>query len=569
MHSGARSIGKRWGGLASPLSAAVAGLLLSVALVGAQAAPDRSDDRLQASFPGQPVDTATAAAPVVIRGDTVIVIAAPLGPFTPAERARALEARILRLTRQPLDSLTLFVGEQSTEILAGDVVLMTVSEADAAATGVSRDALAARYRDALFVEMGRVSIQATIKAIAFGLLWTLLATAVLVVLLRLLRRGTARLEAMVEARRDGRIPGVRIRTIELVSAGNVANVLAGTVRTLRLIGIVALLYFYLPLVLSFFPWTQRYSDRLVGYVLDPLARVLGAIVDYLPNLLFIAIIVVVARYALKLVRLVFVALGNGTLHLGGFERDWADPTYKIVRFLIIAFVAVVMFPYLPGANSDAFKGVSLFLGVLVSFGSSSAIANIVAGTVLTYTRAFNIGDRVRIAETTGDVVAKTLLVTRVRTIKNVDVTIPNAMVLGSHVLNYTAMAQQGGIILHTGVTIGYDVPWRQVHELLIEAARATDEIVDEPAPFVLQTSLDDFYVSYELNAYTRAPQAMARTYGALHANIQDAFNKAGVEILSPHYKALRDGNLVTIPAEHLPKDYVAPAFRVQRTPEQP
>lgn len=550
------------------LGTLVGALALSAACLGAQSSAGAANAAQARSIPGQPVDSAGVVAPVMIRGDTVLLIAAPVGAFTAQERARALEARILRLSRQRVESLELVPGDRSTDILAGDVVLMSVTDADAAATGMPRESLADQYRDALFVEMGRVSWQATVRAILFGTLWTLLATGVLVALLWLLRRGTARLEAMVEARRDGRIPGIRIRTIELVSASNVANVLAGAVRAIRLVGIVGLLYFYLPLVLSFFPWTQRYSDRLVGYVLDPLARVLGAIVDYLPNLLFIAVIVVVARYALKIVRLVFVALGNGTLHFGAFEREWADPTYKIVRFLIIAFVAVVMFPYLPGANSDAFKGVSLFLGVLVSFGSSSAIANIVAGTVLTYTRAFNIGDRVRISETTGDVVAKTLLVTRVRTIKNVDITIPNAMVLGSHVLNYTAMAKQGGIVLHTGVTIGYDVPWRQVHELLVTAARATPNILEEPKPFVLQTSLDDFYVSYELNAYTATPQVMAHTYGALHANIQDAFNAAGVEILSPHYKALRDGNLVTIPAEHLPKDYVAPSFRVQRTPEQ-
>lgn len=539
-------------------------VLAASAALGAQAA--EATVAPARDVPGRPLDTTRVAAPVIIRGDTVLLLSAPAGAFTPAERADAIATRVLRLTRERFDSLTLVIGEQSTDILAGDLVLMSVTEQDAAVAGRTRPELAQAYRDALFAELGRVSIRATVKAIAFGMLWTLLATAVLVAVLRLLRRGTTRLETMVEVRRDGRIPGIRIRTIELVSSQNVANVLAASIRGLRIVGIVVLLYFYLPLVLSFFPWTQRYSDRLVGYVLDPLGRVLGAIVAYLPNLLFIAVIVFVARYALKIVHLLFGAVGNGTLKFGGFEPDWAEPTYKIVRFLIIAFVAVVMFPYLPGADSDAFKGVSLFLGVLVSFGSSSAIANIVAGVVLTYTRAFNVGDRVRIGETTGDVIAKSLLVTRIRTIKNIDVTVPNAMVLSSHVLNYTAMAAESGIILHTGVTIGYDAPWRQVHQLLIDAAKATEGINAEPAPFVLQTSLDDFYVSYQLNAYTSHAKGMARIYSELHANIQDAFNAAGVEIMSPHYKALRDGNQVTVPAENLPKSYVAPSFRVQSTP---
>jgi small-conductance mechanosensitive channel len=546
----------------------VAGVRAPVA-AHAQEGGETAAAQQAADVPGRPADSTRAAAPVILRGDTVLLVSEPSGAFTPTERAEAIAGRLLRLSRVRVDSLALTESDVATDIVAGEVVLMSVSERDAQAVGLDRATLARAYRDALFAELGRVSFTATVRALLFGTLWTVLATLVLVLLLRLLRRGTARLEEMVEARRAGGIPAIRIRTVELVSAANVANVFLGTVRAIRTVAIVGLFYFYLPLVLGFFPWTQRYSDRLVGYVLDPLGRVFAAVIAYLPNLLFIAVIVIVGRYGLKVVRLIFDALRNGSLRLGGFEREWADPTYKIVRFLIIAFLAVVLFPYLPGADSDAFKGVSLFLGVLVSFGSSSAIANIVAGTVLTYTRAFDVGDRVRIGETTGDVVAKALLVTRVRTIKNVDVTIPNAMVLGAHVLNYTAMAAGPGIILNTSVTIGYDVPWRQVHELLIAAAKATPDIKGEPKPFVLQTSLDDFYVSYELNAYTGNAKAMAATYGALHANIQDAFNAAGVEILSPHYKALRDGNQVTIPAEHLPRDYRAPSFRVERTRETP
>ncbi|HSH14200.1 MAG TPA: mechanosensitive ion channel family protein, partial [Desulfurivibrionaceae bacterium] len=251
-----------------------------------------------------------------------------------------------------------------------------------------------------------------------------------------------------------------------------------------------------------------------------------------------------------------------SIKLPNFPADWAQPTYKIGRFLVIAFTAVVVFPYLPGSDAPAFKGVSLFIGVLFSLGSTAAVANVVAGIILTYMRAFVIGDRVKIADTIGDIIEKTLLVTRVRTIKNEDITIPNAMVLGSHIINYSSSARERGLILHTTVTIGYDVPWRQVHELLLGAARASENILAEPPPFVLQTSLDDFYVSYQLNAYTDQPNRMALTYSALHQNIQDRFNAAGVEIMSPHYAALRDGNQVTVPEENLAKSYVAPAFRL-------
>ena len=289
--------------------------------------------------------------------------------------------------------------------------------------------------------------------------------------------------------------------------------------------------------------------------------VVHSLLAFIPNLLFIAIIVAVLRYVIRGVRVLFSAIANGTISLPGFYRDWAMPTYKIVRFLIIAFGAVVIFPYLPGSKSPAFQGISIFLGILFSLGSTSAVANMVAGTILTYMRPFKMGDRVKIADAEGDVIEKTLLVTRLTTIKNVDITIPNAMVLSSHIINYSSSAKELGLVLHTTVTIGYDAPWRKVHELLIAAAGSVEEIQKEPKPYVLQTALDDFYVHYELNCYTNEPHIMAKTYSQLHQNIQDRFNEAGVEIMSPHYSSLRDGNKATIPDEHLPKTYRAPVFR--------
>jgi len=230
---------------------------------------------------------------------------------------------------------------------------------------------------------------------------------------------------------------------------------------------------------------------------------------------------------------------------------------------------VAAYPYIPGSSSPAFQGISVFLGLLISLSSSAAIGNIVSGTVLTYTGGFRLDDRVKIGDTIGDIVETSMLVTKIRTIKNVVVSIPNAVVLSSPMVNYSALARQEGLILHTGVTIGYDAPWRQVHELLITAARRTRGIVETPAPFVLQTALNDFYVAYEINAYTHEPQRMVQIYSDLHANIQDAFNEAGVEIMSPHYGALRDGNTIAIPGDYVAPGYEAPAFRVQAgTPER-
>lgn len=509
--------------------------------------PSPLSAQVAADVPGRPADSTLAAVPVLVGRDTVLFLATRSGAFTAAERAAAIAERLRGIRRRTLDSLTLAPAESSTEILADDRILMTVSDDDARVAGVSRESLAVAMRDALWLSLDRVSLRTTLRLLAFGLLWTLLATAVLVVLLRLGRRAFARLDAMLVARRS-RVPALRIKTLELLSREQLAGGIGAALRFSRTAVVVVLLYFYLPLVLSFFPWTAPYADRLLSYVLDPLVRVLRAFGAYLPNIVFIGVIVVVTRVALSGVRAVFNAVGRGTLVFSDFDREWADPTYKIVRFLIIAFVLVVLFPYLPGADSDAFKGVSIFLGILVSLGSSSAVANVVAGVVLTYTRAFSVGDRVRIADTQGDVIVKTLLVTRIRTNKNVDVTIPNAMVLGAHVLNYTAMARtQDGLILHTTVTIGYDVPWRRVHALLVAAATATQDVSSSPAPFVLQSALNDFSVAYEINAYTSNAKAMARIYSDLHANIQDQFAAAGVEILSPNYHAVRDGNPSTVP----------------------
>nr|MBP7542918.1 mechanosensitive ion channel [Ignavibacteriaceae bacterium] len=183
--------------------------------------------------------------------------------------------------------------------------------------------------------------------------------------------------------------------------------------------------------------------------------------------------------------------------------------------------------------------------------------------VLTYMRAFQLGDFVKIGEINGDIVEKTLLVTRIKTRHNEVITIPNSTIMNSNTINYSSEARNFGLIVKTTVTIGYDVPWRKVHELLLEAAKRTDSILESPKPFVFQTSLDDFYVSYELNLFTREANTQAKVYSDLHQNIQDTFNESGVEIMSPHYRAARDGNLTTIPADYLPSDYVVPSFSVE------
>jgi small-conductance mechanosensitive channel len=358
------------------------------------------------------------------------------------------------------------------------------------------------------------------------------------------------------------IRGVRIREFELFSEDRIVALSLTLVTGVQYAGVLLLGYAYLTIVFSVFEFSRTWAQTLFGYVTDPVLEVLTSFVAFLPDLFFIIVVVAITRFVLKIIKGIFEEVSRGRVTLGNFHRDWAMPTYQIVRFLVIAFAAVVIFPYLPGSGSAAFQGISVFLGILFSLGSSSAIANMVAGIVITYMRPFQIGDRVKIADTAGDVVERNLLVTRVRTVKNVDVTIPNAMVLGSHIINYSSTSGTRSLILHTSVTIGYDVPWRKVHELLLAAAKDSKEILEDPAPFVLQTSLDDYSVAYELNAHTDNPSRMAAIYSDLHQNIQDKFNEAGVEIMSPSYSAVRDGNQVTIPPDYLPKEYTPASFRI-------
>jgi small-conductance mechanosensitive channel len=299
--------------------------------------------------------------------------------------------------------------------------------------------------------------------------------------------------------------------------------------------------------LSLFDSTRQITTSLFDMLGHAASSVLHGIASYLPHL---AVLVVIATVTYGVIRLLYAlakGVESGLIRISGFYPEWADPTFDLLAFLIIMVALVAAFPYLPGGDSPALRGVSIFIGVLVSLGSTSAISNIVAGIILVYMRPYQRGDRVRIADTYGDVISKNLLVTRVRTIKNEEITVPNSSVLATHIRNYSSEAAGPGVILNTTITIGYDAPWRRVHELLIEAALATEGVASEPRPFVFQTSLNDFHVSYQINAYTHQANRLDDIYSLLHQNIQDEFNKAGVEIMSPSWHSIRQGGETTIP----------------------
>ena len=372
-------------------------------------------------------------------------------------------------------------------------------------------------------------------------------------LLMLTRLMISRRRKHLESLPADRFKPLRLQAQDLVSSEDMQK-LWSTVW--RVVGLGLSLVFGLTAVIGVLmtaQWTLTFAARLIIFVGSILGYLWAGFVGYLPSLFTIVIIVLVMRYVIHLIGLVFDGIRTRRIHLRNFYPEWAETSFGLVKLFIYALTAVIVFPYLPGSSSPAFQGISIFVGVLVSLGSTTAVANVVAGVVITYTRAFSVGDQVELDSVRGRVIERSTFVTRIQTLKNVIVSIPNSMVLSNNVINYSKNLGQSGLLVHTTVTIGYDVPWQTVNDLLVGAARRTEGISANPEPFVLQTSLDDNYVSYELNGWTRKPEDLPKTYSMLHANILDEFHGQKVEITSPAFRSMRDGNASTI-AEVIPRE---------------
>jgi small-conductance mechanosensitive channel len=518
----------------------------------------------QSEAPEGVVDEESQPGDVVIDGRTVLTVYQNIGSITAKDRAEKITERILTAAKEGVKPESVVLNPQTawTEISAGGRLILAISEGDAKAAGMSRAQLAAKDAESLRQALINYRRDHSLQMILRGIGYSLLATIALVPLafwVRKLRLSIRRrLERWIENRSQSEY---KKTALQIAGTYLVSTILAiGSV--VRWLILIALFEVYLAVVLSFFPQTQSVSHAVTGWIVDALKSMGSSALAYIPNLFVVAVIVIIAVQVWKLIKMVFDEIGKGNLSIHGFYPEWAEPTAKLIRMLVLALVIVVVFPYLPGSNSPAFRGISIFVGLLLSLGSSSAVANAIAGIILTYMRSFAVGDWVKIGETVGEVREKSMLVTRVLTPKQETITIPNATVMSGSVMNFTREAKNSGVIFHTMVTIGYDAAWKIVHGLLIDAAMATNGVLHNPPPFVLQSQLNDFYVSYELNAYTDTPRRMQFIYPDLHQNIQDRFNEAGVEICSPHFASLRDGNTIAIPAQYISKDYSAPGFQV-------
>ena len=496
----------------------------------------------------------TPGIPVIVEGDTLYYLFAKRGGHTPQQRAEMNAAAITELGKrfnlQP-DSVYIDSSDIVTDLMYGNKVLSSFTDQDGLWEGCSRDQLAAAKRKVIVDKLKVMKDEHSLWQLGKRILYFILVIVGQFLLFKLTIWLFNKLKARIQRLKDTKLKPISIQDYELLDTQKQVNLLVFLASLLRYAVMLLQLILTVPLLFAIFPQTKDLAYKLFSYIWEPIKSIFLGIVEYIPNLFTIFVIWLAVKYLVRLVRYLASEIQSERLKIGGFYADWAMPTFHIVRFLLYAFMIAMIYPYLPGSKSGVFQGISVFVGLIVSLGSSTVIGNIIAGLVIAYMRPFKLGDRIKLNDTTGNVIEKTPLVTRIRTPKNEVVTIPNSFIMSSHTVNFSQSARDYGLIIHSEVSIGYDIPWRKTHQLLIEAALNTPGVVDDPRPFVLETSLQDCYPVYQVNAYIKDANQLAQVYSDLHQNIQDRFNEEGTEIMSPHYIATRDGNETTIPKDDL------------------
>ena len=470
----------------------------------------------------------TKGVPVIAEGDTLFYLFTKRGGYAPQQRAQMTGAAIeeigKRFNLRP-DSVSIDHSDIVSDLMYGNKVLLSLTDQDALWEGVSRDSLAKERRQNVITKLHEMKAEHSVWRMAKRILYFLLVIVGQYLLFRLTNWLFRKLKVRILRLKDTKIKPVSIQGYELLDAQKQANLLVFLAGIGRYILMGIQLVITVPLIFIIFPQTEGLAYRLLGYIWNPIRNIFVDIIDYIPNLFTIVVIWYAVKYLVRMVLYLAREIEAGRLKFNGFYPDWAMPTFHIVRFLLYAFMIAMIYPYLPGSKSGVFQGISVFVGLIVSLGSSTVIGNIIAGLVITYMRPFKMGDRIKLNYTTGDIIEKTPLVTRIRTPKNEVVTVPNSFIMSSHTVNYSTSAREYGLIIHSEVSIGYDVPWRQVNQILIDAALNTPGVVDDPRPFVLETSLSDWYPVYQINAYIKEAHKMAQIYSDLHQTFRISLMK--------------------------------------------
>lgn len=494
----------------------------------------------------------TKGAPVVVEGDTLFYLYTNRGGYTAQARAE-MDAAVItelgeRFNLHP-DSVYIENTDIVTDVMYENKVLVSFTDKDGLWENSTREQLAKHVRTIIVDKLKDMHEEHSFMQLCKRILYFILVLVGQFLLYRLTLWLYRKSKVRIQLLKDTKLKPISIQNYEILDTQKQVNLLIFGANIIRYLLVLLQLLFTVPLLFSIFPQTKNLAYTIFYYIWDPVKGILKGMVNYIPNLFTILVIYYAIKYVIKGLRYLATEVDSGRLKISGFYNDWAMPTFHIIRFLLYAFMIAMIYPYLPGSKSGVFQGISVFVGLIVSLGSSTVIGNIIAGLVITYMRPFKPGDRIKLNDTIGNVMEKTVLVTRIRTPKNEVVTIPNSFMMSSHTVNYSESARSYGLIIHTEVSIGYDVPWRKVHQLLIDSALATPGIQASPEPFVLETSLSDWYPVYQINAYIQEADKMPKITSDLLQNIQDKFAKADVEIMSPHYIATRDGNESTIPKE--------------------
>ena len=487
--------------------------------------------------------------PVIVFGDTLFYIKTKIGSFTPAERAKSIAKRIENIYDDYSYNSTkikVVADENDYAVLYGDVIIVSVNPEEAEANNINQRKLAIELKEKIIdrIELHRkeTSINFIFKEIGLALLLIFSTFFAIKFFHKLYQKLTNKIFSLIGTKtRD-----LSIKSYQFLNEEQILKISSTVLKIVKTLVILILLYISFLLLFSIFPITYGIANTLLEYVLNPAKKILLKVFNFIPNLITILVIIFVFKYVIKVLQYFSNEIKNEKIKIKGFYADLAIPTFHIVRVLLVVFMLIIIFPYLPGSETPIFRGVSIFFGIIISLGSTNLIGNAVAGLVLTYMRPFQIGDRIKIGELIGNVIEKTPFVVRIKTPKFEEISIPNSNVLSANIVNYTVSAANSKVAIYLSVTIGYDVPWRQIYQLLLDAAAKTDYVLKEPKPFVLQTDFNDFYVNYQINAFIFEVDLMPAIYSKLRENIQDVFNEAGIEILSKHIYSIdcESGNSV-------------------------
>ena len=459
-----------------------------------------------------------------------------LGPFSAKDRAINTEKQIQTIfdskVYQP-DSLRLQSNEEYINILYQGDIISSISREDALWENVSQDSLAIRHK-----ELINSSIQEARDAAGFqntAMRWLMAVGIVIgfVVLTNLIRRFFRWLMRKLVFDTVNETEGIKIKNYQFLDRNELKKIVVKILKYVHVALFVVLFGIAISSLFSIFPATESWAYTLLDWIWLPIKDLSKSLYYYLPNLFRILVIIVIARYISKVLRYFSLEIEKEELKIKGFHSDWAKPTFHLLRICLFAFTLIIIFPYLPGSDTSAFRGISVFFGVILSLGSSSAISNTIAGFIITYMRPFKIGDWIKVNDVTGEVLEKTALVTRLRTINNEDITVPNSMILTNKTINYSSPCPEKGLILNVDIDVSQDVPFHKVNELLIIAAKNTHGIIHVPEPYVFKLKIKENSIAYQLNATTYNPERMYFIQSDLVENVLKIFREQNIDLITP------------------------------------